>query len=105
MLSVAKINTITKSILSRKVFISSYNLQSVIQGVRVGTEAGTWRQGLKQKPGTNTTDCLALLGFPGLPSYVKQDQQSRRGTAHSGLDPPTSTVLSKVSRRFSHRSI
>lgn len=103
MLSIAKINTITISSLKRTVFISSYNLQSVIQRVRVGTEAGTWRQRLKQNQEQTQlpTDCLALLGFLSLPSYVKQDQQPRRGTARSGLDPPTPIVFSKVSRRFS----
>lgn len=69
----------TKSSLGRKWFISSYSLQSIIQGNQRQEEPG----------GRSAAYWLASHGLLSLPSYRTQDHQSSNGTAHSELGCPT----------------
>lgn len=79
----------TKSNLKGQEIILANNppFHSIIERVRARTQAG---QELMHRPLGRAADWFALNGWLSLLPYSAQDCQSRGGTAHSDLDPPTS---------------
>lgn len=67
----------------RKVFISSYVLQSVIKG----RQGWILEEKLEQRPARWLASSLVFSFL----SYTIQDHTSRSGTTHSGLGPPPPT--------------
>ena len=88
-ISIALINTITKINLGKRVYTYSPQSQSIMEEVRARTQAGTWRQALKQRPWRSAVYWLALHGLLGLLSYRTQDHLPRAGLTHYVLSPPT----------------
>lgn len=86
------INTMTRSSLWRKGFISSYSNTPSLRKVRQELKTETCRQELKQKPWKNFTYWLLFNALLILSSYTTQDHLLRSVTVHSDMGPPTSVI-------------
>ena len=54
--------------------------------IRAGTQEGTWRQELKQRPWRSAAYWLAPPGLLSLLSYTPWDHPAMEGTTHNGQD-------------------
>lgn len=97
--SVAVITVLMQSSLGKeKVCVASTPSHSLLlREVRVGGQAGTWRQGPKQRPQEVVLPTALLHGSLGFLSRVAQGHND--GIIHSILSPPTSiTILENISQ-------
>lgn len=67
--------------------ILSYDSTTLIitDQIQAGTQAGTRRQKVRQRPQKTTAYCIFLHGLPTLPSYTTEDHLSRAFTTHIRL--------------------
>lgn len=68
-------------------------------------KAGTWRQGLKQRPWRSAAYWLDSCGLLNLLFYTTQERLPRGGTVLSGLCSPTLNINQEMFHRCDYRPI